>query len=139
MAEIFNTRTLATAIMGDDLVDANPKAATRTLRKFLRDETSQVDSVGKGGRYTITLNKNELKAMAKRYAAWEVAQEEAKAARAAALEALKKTEAIILPVDDEGTEDIHDAEIIEDDMLAIEGPTDDEIAALLQDDDTDEI
>jgi hypothetical protein len=146
----YNTTTLAAAIMGDEAIETNRKSATRTLRKFLRDELGEGKSVvGKGGRYTLTYNKRELTAMTKRFRAWEVAQEEAKAARAEALAALKapkasvnalaedavrggsSVNAIILPTDDTGTEDINDDDI--------EGPTDDEIAALLEDDDTDEI
>lgn len=131
----YNTRTLAESIIGEDEVGTNAKAATRTLRKFLRDETSGVDGVGKGGRYTIELKAAELKAMKKRFAAWEAKQEADKAARAELREAQapKKTEAIILPTDDEGTEDINDE--VEDDEVIAEGPTDDEIAAMLEDDD----
>jgi hypothetical protein len=139
MAGTYGTTELAREIMGDEAVDENRKAATRTLRKFLRDEMGEGKSVvGKGGRYALELKAAELRNMKKKFAAWEVAQEEAKAARAEALAAAKapKAEAIILPTDDEGTEDINDEDLdIEDD---IEGPTDDEIAAMLEDD-TDEV
>lgn len=135
MAGIYGTTELATAIMGEEKVADNRKAATRTLRKFLRDEMGEGKSVvGKGGRYALELKAAELRALTKKFAAWEVAQEEAKAARAEALAALKAPkveEAIILPTDDEGTEDIND----EGD--ASEGPTDEEIAAMLEDLDDD--
>lgn len=147
----YSTATLAIAIMGEDAVTDNRKGATRILRKFLRDEMGEGKSVvGKGGRYALDMNKREITAMGKRFRAWEVAQEEAKAARAEALAALKapkasvnavaedavrggsSVNAIILPTDDEGTEDI-------DDESEIDGPTDEEIAALLEDDTDDEI
>lgn len=136
MAGIYGTTALATEIMGEEKVAENRKAATRTLRKFLRDEMGEGKSVvGKGGRYALELKAAELRALAKKFAAWEIAQEEAKAQRAEALAALKAPkveEAIILPTDDEGTEDIDD----EGDAPA-EGPTDEEIAAMLEDLDDD--
>jgi hypothetical protein len=86
----YNTTTLAIAIMGDETVEANRKAATRTLRKFLRDELGEGKAVvGKGARYALDYNKRELTALAKKFKAWEIAQEEAKIARREALEAAK--------------------------------------------------
>jgi hypothetical protein len=130
----YNTRTLAEAIIGEDEVDANAKAATRTLRKFLRDDMGEGKAVvGKGGRYALELKAQELRNMKKRFAEWSAKQEADKAARAELRDAqTKKVEAIILPTDDEGTEDINDEELVEDDT--VEGPTDEEIAALLADD-----
>lgn len=138
MAGIYGTTELATEIMGEDKVNENRKAATRTLRKFLRDEMGEGKSVvGKGGRYALELKAAELRALTKKFAAWEIAQEEAKAARAEVLAALKgakaPTEAVILPTDDEGTEDINDG-----DDTAPEGPSDNEIAAMLADIDADD-
>lgn len=133
----YTTRTLAEAIIGEDEVTANPKAATRTLRKFLRDELGEGKAVvGKGGRYALDYNKTQVKAMAKKFAAWEAQQEADKAARAAARDAAmpKKVEAIAEIIEDDTADDIE----IEDDDATIEGPTDDEIAAMLEDD-TDEV
>lgn len=139
----YSTATLAAAIMGDDAVNDNRKAATRTLRKFLRDEMGEGKSVvGKGGRYNLTMNKREITAMAKRFRAWEVAQEEAKAARAEALAALKAPKASVNAVAEDAVRGGSSVNAIAEDDAPeadIEGPTDDEIAALLEDDDTDEI
>jgi hypothetical protein len=136
MAEIYTTSSLAVAIMGEEAVETNKKAATRTLRKFLRDELGEGKAVvGKGSRYALEMNKREVAAMKKKFAAWEIAQEEAKEARRIALEAIKKpapAEAIITPTDEGGNEDINDED---EDLDGIEGPTDEEIAALLEDDD----
>lgn len=133
MTAKYGTTELATAIMGEEKVSDDRKGATRTLRKFLRDEMGEGKSVvGKGGRYSLELKAAELRALTKKFAAWEIAQEEAKAARAEALAALKapKAEAIALPADDEGTEDIDDG-----DDSPVEGPTDDEILAMMNGDD----
>lgn len=122
----YNTRTLAEAIIG-----TTDKAATRTLRKFLRDELPREEQPGKGGRYALDYNKRELTALTKRFKAWEIAQEEAKAVRAAALEAAKapKAETPEEPIaDNDDTEAESD---IEDE--ALEGPTDEEMAAMLSD------
>lgn len=86
----YNTTTLAVAIMGEEAVETNRKAATRTLRKFLRDELGDGKAVvGKGARYALDYNKRELTALTKKFKAWEIAQEEAKIARREALEAAK--------------------------------------------------
>ena len=135
----YNTRTLAESIIGEDEVEANAKAATRTLRKFLRDETSGVDSVGKGGRYTIDLKAAELKAMRKRYTDWAAKQEAEKAPRAALREAQAPKKVSVNAIAEDAVKggdsvnSIAEDEEIEDDSIA-EGPTDEEIAALLADD-----
>lgn len=133
----YNTTTLAIAIMGEELVEANRKAATRTLRKFLRDELGEGKAVvGKGARYALDYNKRELTALGKKFAAWEIAQEEAKAARAAALEAAKAPKADTAPETD--IEDDADNTNEGDDAdKPLEGPTDEEIAAMLSDGDED--
>lgn len=122
----YTTATLAAELM-TDRAEANLKSATRTLRKFLRDELGEGKAVvGKGGRYTLDYNKTQLKALAKKFAAWEVAQAEAAEARKAALEAAKAPK-----VDPAPAPAIDDAEDAADDY---EGPSDDEIAAMLEDD-----
>lgn len=139
---VYNTTDLASALIGEDEVATNRKSATRTLRKFLRDDMGEGKAVvGKGGRYALDLKVAELRAMKKRFTAWEVKQEEEKAARAELRTAKVNTVApIILPTDDEGTEDINDEGDAPDsiDAFSEEGPTDDEIAAMLEDD-TDEV
>jgi hypothetical protein len=68
MAATITTAELAATI------DTTP----RTLRKFLRAEGN---GVGKGSRYALPATKRDITAMAKRFAAWNSAQEAAKAAR----------------------------------------------------------
>lgn len=138
MAKItYTTRTLAEAMIPD--ADDNIKAATRTLRKFLRDELGEGKAVvGKGGRYALEYGAPELRSLKKKFAAWEIAQAEAKAARAAALEAAKTaTVAETLPIeddtDDEAETDIEDEGDNTDDEA--NGPTDEEIAEMLSDED----
>lgn len=122
----YTTSALASELM-TDRAEANLKSATRTLRKFLRDDMGEGKAVvGKGGRYALDLNKTQLKAMAKRFAAWEVAQAEAAAARKAALEATKAPK-----VDPAPAPAVNDAE---DDAEGYEGPSDADIAAMLEDD-----
>jgi hypothetical protein len=133
----YNTRTLAAAIMGDELVDANAKSATRTLRKFLRDELGEGKAVvGKGARYSLDYNKRELTALTKKFRAWEIAQQEAAEARKIALAAAKAPKATITPeepiADETDIED--DAPEGDDEPMTLEGPTDDEIAEMLADD-----
>lgn len=122
----YTTRTLATEVIGDD-----GKAATRTLRKFLRDDTTAkggtvgIDTPGKGGRYALDMNKRDLTSLKKRFAAWVIAQEEAKAARAALLADKTPEE----PIEDEAPEG----------DIPAEGPSDEEIAAMISDDDEGDI
>lgn len=58
------TSTLAVAL----------ETTPRTLRKFLRSDTSGVESVGKGSRYSLPTSKREVNALSKRFAAWAEAQ-----------------------------------------------------------------
>jgi hypothetical protein len=129
---VYNTTDLAVAIMGEEAIETNKKSATRTLRKFLRDDMGDGKAVvGKGSRYALDLKAAELKAMKKRFAAWEVAQEEAKEARKAALEAIKKP---VAPVIEVPAEEAPDAPIEEDEALGIDGiedPSDDDFEAML--------
>jgi hypothetical protein len=61
MAKVsYTTATLAAE------VDTTPKE----LRKFLRSEISGIESVGKGGRYTIELTATQLAATKKKFAKW---------------------------------------------------------------------
>lgn len=127
----YTTRALAIEVIGDD-----SKTATRTLRKFLRDDTTAkggkvgIDTPGKGGRYSLDLTKPQLRKLIKDFKLWEVAQEEAKAKRAADLAAKG---AIILPADDSTDEEALATN--EESDNAPEGPSDEEIAAMLSDDD----
>jgi hypothetical protein len=138
MAKItYTTRTLAEVLI--DNADDNIKQATRTLRKFLRDELGEGKAVvGKGGRYALEYGAPEIRTLKKKFAAWEVAQAEAKAARAEALEAAKTVTAQeTLPIeddtDDEAETDIEDEGDNTDDEA--NGPTDEEIAEMLSDED----
>lgn len=126
----YNTRDLANAIIGEDEVEANAKSATRTLRKFLRADANNEKALhtcpGKGGRYSIDLNKTQLKAMTKRFIAWQEQQEaEANARREARAAATKKVDEV--KVDDEVTEG--------DSANEVEGPSDEEIAEMIADED----
>lgn len=133
----YNTTTLAAAILGEDKVEENKKAATRTLRKFLRDEAVEAggkvgtDTPGKGGRYQIDLTKPQLRAMTKRFAAWEIKQEEARKEREAARNAAKVTTPAETDIEDDAPI-TDDADNTDDEP---NGPSDEEIAAMLSDDD----
>jgi hypothetical protein len=72
--------------------------------------------------------------MAKRFAAWEIAQEEAAQARREALAAKRIENDAINAAE---AKDTHPADgiISEDDDAPLEGPTDEEIAAMLADED----
>lgn len=126
----YTTRTLAEKIM-PAAAEANIKGATRTLRKFLRDELGQGKAVvGKGNRYALTYNAKEITALKKKFAAWEIAQAEAQKARRDALAAKITTPAIDdAPIEGAEIDDAPDA-----DAPALEGPSDAEIAAMLADD-----
>jgi hypothetical protein len=128
MAKItYSTRTLAEAMIPD--AADNIKSATRTLRKFLRDELGEGRAVvGKGGRYALEYGAPELRALKKKFAAWEIAQEEAKIARAEALAAAKAPKTPEAVIEDDEVE-------TDNDDTAPEGPTDEEITAMLSDDD----
>lgn len=129
----YSTRTLAEAMIPD--AADNIKSATRTLRKFLRDELGEGKAVvGKGGRYALDYNKRELTALTKKFKAWEIAQEEAKIARAEALAAAKAPTTPEAPIEDDGVDDDFEPESDEE-IEGTEGPSDEEIAAMLSDDD----
>jgi hypothetical protein len=130
----YTSATLAAALI-PDAAEANAKAAGRTIRKFLRDELGEGKAVvGKGGRYALDYNKRELTALAKRFAAWEAKQEADKAARAE-LKAAQAIKTIPVEVDEPG-----DLDTAEGDDTPYEGPSDEDIAALLEDDeDIDEL
>lgn len=125
----YTTRTLAEKIM-PTAAETNMKSATRTLRKFLRDELGQGKAVvGKGNRYALTYTAKEITALKKKFAAWEIAQAEAQAARREAL-AAKITPAVestpeVAETTDEDATDESDNEP--------KGPSDEEIAAMLSD------
>jgi hypothetical protein len=128
----YNTTTLAAAIMGDEAIETNRKAATRTLRKFLRDELGEGKAVvGKGARYSLDYNKRELTALTKKFRAWEIAQAEAAEARKAALLAAKSPK----PVEADTTPESDIDDDTDNGDEAPEGPSDEEIAAMLSDDD----
>lgn len=128
----YDTTALATAIIGEDAVTTNRKATTRTLRKFLRTDfvAREVPTPGKGGRYAIDLNKRDLAAMTKRFNAWKAAEDEANEAR----KVLKASTAaaVTAPIEDAPIEDAGDDA---DAPAGAEGPSDEEIAALLAEDD----
>lgn len=126
----YTTRTLAEKLMPTD-AEENIKGATRTLRKFLRDTLGEGKAVvGKGGRYALEYNAKEITALKKQFKSWTIAQEEEKAKRAALREEINSARAAAT-VEDDAT----DEEIIEDGDESPEGPSDEEIAAMLSDDD----
>lgn len=131
----YTTRTLAEAIM-PEAAEESIKNATRTLRKFLRDELGEGKAVvGKGGRYALEYNKRELNALSKKFAKWEIAQEAAKQARREALEAAKTPATPAIALDDANDDDTPETDIDDEAPASLEGPSDEEIAAMLSDDD----
>lgn len=104
----------------------------KTLRKFLRDDTSGIASVGKGGRYSIDLTAPQLAALKKKYAKFQEAAEARKAARAEEM-AAKATNVLTIAKPAEATEtdivDIEDdeAEPTEKDIEDIEAEDDIEV------------
>lgn len=136
----YNTRDLAAAIIGEDEVEANAKAATRTLRKFLRADAKNEKALhtcpGKGGRYSIDLNKTQVKSMTKRFIAWQEAQEaEAKARRDARDAATAKVSVnAIAPDAERGGSSVNAIAEEDTEEDAPEGPTDEEIAEMIKED-----
>lgn len=135
----YTTRTLAEKIM-PAAAEANMKSATRTLRKFLRDELGQGKAVvGKGNRYALTYTAKEITTLKKKFAAWEIAQAEAQQARRDALAAKVKAPEIIEDDPQQRTDEEIDLDEASDEELTLEGPSDEEIAAMLSDDDEETI
>jgi hypothetical protein len=127
----YTTRTLAEKIMPTD-AEENIKGATRTLRKFLRDTLGEGKAVvGKGGRYALEYNAKEITALKKQFKSWTITQEEEKAKRAALREEINASRALASNEDDTAT----DEEIIDEGDESPEGPSDEEIAAMLSDED----
>lgn len=135
----YTTRDLAAALIDD--AEDNPKAAGRTLRKFLRTDFAARDlqTPGKGGRYALELNKRDLTAMAKRFAAWSAKEAEDKAARAALKAELAAKPAPVVEAEVDPLT-LSDDEYDDEGDPSYEGPSDDDIAALISDDeDIDEL
>lgn len=133
----YTTRTLAEKLM-PAAAEANIKGATRTLRKFLRDELGQGKAVvGKGNRYALTYNAKEITALKKKFGAWEIAQAEAQKARRDALAAKIAPKIDDAPIEGAEIDSTDEADDATDEVAPIEGPTDEEIAAMLLDDDSD--
>lgn len=112
----YDTRALATAIMGEEKVATNAKGATRELRKFLRTDfkAREVATPGKGGRYAIDLNKRDLTAMTKRFKVWQEQQAKEAQARRDALAAAKGATPAPIVDDADSTDEV-------------EGPSDEEL------------
>lgn len=128
----YTTRTLAEKLL-PARTEENPKAATRELRKFLRDTLGDGKAVvGKGQRYSLTYNAKELAALKKKFSAWQVEQAEAQRARREALAA--KITATPAPIIDEAPSTDEEPEPSDED-LTLEGPTDEEIVQMLDDSD----
>lgn len=142
----YTTRTLAEKLL-PARTEENPKAATRELRKFLRDTLGEGKAVvGKGNRYALSYNAKELTALKRKFATWQVEQAEAQQARRDALAArvtpTTHPSAIIDEAPIKGAEDeminaainaAEENENISNDGI-VEGPSDEEIAAMLSDD-----
>lgn len=75
---------------------------SRTLRKFLRSTTPKDEQPGKGSRWVLEANANQLRKAKKDFGAWSAKQAEEKAARAAkaAEEAAAEVEETEDPVED---------------------------------------
>lgn len=129
----YDTTALAAAILGDDAIETNRKSATRTLRKFLRADAVAkggkvgTDTPGKGGRYQIDLNKRDLTAMAKRFKAWQEAEEKAAEARKAARD-------VATPAAPEAAADADEVMIEAEGEATDEaaGPSDEDLATMLE-------
>jgi len=127
----YTTRTLAEKLMPTD-AEENIKGATRTLRKFLRDTLGEGKAVvGKGGRYALEYNAKEITALKKQFKSWTIAQEEEKAKRAALREEINSAR-IATAEETDATLAMNDIEDEGDESP--EGPSDEEIAAMLSDD-----
>lgn len=134
----YTTRTLAEKVM-PAAAEANMKSATRTLRKFLRDDLGQGKAVvGKGQRYSLDYTAKEITALKKKFAAWEIEQAEAQKARREALAAKLTAPANTVITTDVEESPVDTVDDLDDDAegdALIEGPSDEEIAAMLADTD----
>lgn len=100
----------------------------RTTRKFLRSITPITEQPGKGARWAIKGNKQNLAQLRKKFAAFQTAQEEAKAQKAA--DAPAAPEAPTAPESDIATEPT------DEELMAIDEErftTDDELEDILSD------
>lgn len=119
MAKVsYTTATLAPE------VGTTPKE----LRKFLRTDLSGIESVGKGGRYTVELTATQLNSLKKKFTKWN--EEKALKAEANAIEAEK---ALLLKADhSDGA--VTEADLEEFDA-EYEGPTDEDLEEIELDED----
>ncbi|MGN6538276.1 MAG: hypothetical protein ACTHKQ_21425 [Mesorhizobium sp.] len=74
---------------------AELEVAPKALRVYLRTPESGIESVGKGGRYSIEMTATQLAKFKKNFAAWSAAKE---AAKAKALEEKAAKELTVLTV-----------------------------------------
>jgi hypothetical protein len=92
----------------------------KELRKFLRSDMSGIESVGKGGRYTIGLTATQLGKMKKSFAKWGEELEAKRAANAQPLTEQTEIDALAM-IDGENDAPIENDEEIGDDA---DEPTD---------------
>lgn len=116
MAKTMTPTELATELSTD----------ARTVRKFLRAITPRDAQPGKGSRWAVPANATELRKLNTRFAAWGAEQAALAAQRAAA-----KVETAAQAVDEEIAE--LDAATDDDSLDALEGPSDEEIKSITDD------
>lgn len=63
------TATMTTAALAEEI-----GTTPRELRKFLRSDSSGVEKVGKGGRYSLPATKRDIARFTKLYLAWDDAR-----------------------------------------------------------------
>jgi len=76
--------TMAATLLNTTEAALELETTPRTLRKFLRSPEGFDQKVGKGQRWSI--EKKQMRSLKSRFSKWQIAQNEAKAARAAAAE-----------------------------------------------------
>lgn len=97
----------------------------RTVRKFLRSITPRDAQPGKGSRWAVPATKVDIAKLTKQFEKWGADQAEAAAQRAAA-----KVETAAQEVDEVIAE--LDAEMIDDSLDALEGPSDADLVEIEQ-------
>lgn len=96
---------------------------TKELRKFLRSDLSGVESVGKGGRYTLEFTATQLNSLRKKYTKWN----EEKAAKIEQ-DAVAAEKALLLKADETPAGAVTEADLEEFDAeFEITDPTDEDL------------
>jgi hypothetical protein len=108
----------------------------RTLRKFLRSKQSPIEPVGQGNRYEFTAG--DIKKLKKAFTSWAKGSADRTVDRGVRQQAIVDRTTEEVDLDDDGNP-AGDSDVDEDEIAFLEGPSEDDLRALEDDFEIEEI